>query len=163
MRATLKANDLIGKPIVSIVDGEKVGVVKEVLIDPASLKATAILIGGPPGQGLLPFESVKSVGDDAIMIETTQMIQWATGPLSSAAGRTIHDLKKMKVMDSSGKEIGKVHEVEIDVPSGQIASVHISGGGVFGIGAHSADVNLAHIRAIGSELITVDVPVESVS
>ncbi len=154
----MNISELIGKPVVSMVDGEKVGVVKDVMIDADQLKATAILLGGIPGQGILPFEQVKSVGHDAITIDSAQAIQWATGHLSTAAGRKADELKKLPVMDSSGTALGGIQDIEIDVTTGRLLSMKVGGGGVFGIGGHSTVVGIAQIRAIGPAMITADVP-----
>jgi len=154
----MNISDLIGKPVVSMIDGEKVGVVKDLLVDPDNLRATALSLGGIPGQGLLPFEHIKSVGVDALTIETAQAIQWATGQLSTATGRPMHELKKLPVMDSSGTELGGIQDIEIDVSTGRLLSMKVGGGGVFGIGGHSTVVAIAQIRAIGAAMITADVP-----
>lgn len=154
----MNISELIGKPIVSMIDGEKVGVVKDLLIDSEQLKVTAVLLGGIPGQGLLPYEQVKSVGLDAMTIESAQAIQWSTGQLATATGRPMHDLKKLPVMDSSGTELGGIQDIEIDVSTGRLQSIKVGGGGVFGIGGHSTVVAIAQIRTIGAAMITADVP-----
>ncbi len=154
----MKISDLIGKPVVSMADGEKVGVVKDLVIDPEKLHATAFLLGGAPGQGFLPLEAVKSVGADAITIESAHLIKWATGQLSTATGREACDLKNLTVVDGSGTALGKLLEIYIDLPSGRIVSLHVSGGGVFGIGGHSTDIPAANVRTIGASLITAEPP-----
>jgi sporulation protein YlmC with PRC-barrel domain len=137
-------------------DGEKVGVVKNLLIDTDALQATAYLLGGPPGQGVLPFDKVKSVGEDAITIESAQLIKWATGQLSSSIGRESSELLKLTVVDGEGTNLGEVQDMEVDLHTGHISTFSVGGGGVFGIGGHTEDLPASAIRAIGPNLITAE-------
>lgn len=156
----MKVSEIIGKSVVSMSDGEKVGTVQDVIIDSGQLRATAIVLGGTPGQGYLPFETVKSIGNDAVTIETAQVIQWAT-QVNAATGRPTADLKKLPVMDASGTELGKLQDILVDIPSGQIVSLLVAGGGVFGIGAHRQEITSTHLRAIGPAFITAEIPAET--
>jgi sporulation protein YlmC with PRC-barrel domain len=151
----MNISDLKGKWIVSMTDGEKVGTVKDVLIDTERLRATALVIGGGPGQGLLPLDRVKSFGPDAITIENADGIQWATGQLHDDTGREASDLMKLRVMDGSGTVTGAVHELAVDLPSGNVLTLNVRKGGVFGIGAESVDVPVSDIVSIGASLVTV--------
>jgi sporulation protein YlmC with PRC-barrel domain len=151
----MKISDLRGMSIVSMADGERVGTVKDVLIDTGKLQATALVIGGEPGQGFLPLDRVKSFGPDAITVENADGIQWATGQLHDDAGREAGELMKLRVMDGSGTETGVVHELTVDLPSGNVLTLNVRKGGVFGIGADSFDVPASDIVSIGASLVTV--------
>jgi sporulation protein YlmC with PRC-barrel domain len=151
----MNISDLRGKWIVSMTDGEKVGTVKDVLIDTERLRATALVIGGGRGQGFLPLDRVKSFGPDAITIENADGIQWATGQLHDDTGREASDLMKLRVMDGSGTVTGAVHELSVDLPSGNVLTLNVRKGGVFGIGADRVDVPVSDIVSIGASLVTI--------
>jgi sporulation protein YlmC with PRC-barrel domain len=151
----MKISDLRGKPIVSMIDGERVGTVTDVLIDIGKLQATALVIGGDPGRGFLQLNRVKNFGPDAITIENADGIQWATGLLHDDAGREASDLMKLKVIDGTGTLTGAVHELSVDLPSGNVLTMNVRKGGVFGIGAESVDVPVSDIVSIGASLVTV--------
>jgi sporulation protein YlmC with PRC-barrel domain len=151
----MKISDLRGKPIVSMTDGERVGTVKDVLIDTGKLQATALVVGGGRGKGFLPLDRVKSFGPDAITIEDTDGIQWATGQLHDETGREASELMKLHVMDGSGTVAGAVHELTFDLPSGNVVTLNVRKGGLFGIGAETVDVAVSDIVSIGASLVTV--------
>ena len=151
----MKISDLRGNAIVSMADGERVGTVKDVLIDTGKLQATALLIGGRPGQGYLPLDRVKSFGPDAITIKNADGIQWVTGQLHDDSGREAGELTNLRVIDGSGTETGTVHEVTIDLPRGNVLTLSVRKGGVFGIGADNVDVPVSDIVSIGPSLVTV--------
>jgi len=151
----MKIGDLRGKPIVSMAGGEKVGTVKDVLIDTDKLLAMALVIGGGPGQGFLPLDRVKNFGPDAITVEDSNGIRWATGQLHDDTGREASALMKLRVIDGSGTVTGAVHELSIELPSGRVLTMNVRKGGVFGIGAESVDVPVSDIVSIGDSLVTV--------
>ena len=151
----MKISDLRGKPIVSMMDGERVGTVKDVLIDTSKLQATGLIVGGGRGDGILRLDGVKSFGPDAITIENADGIQWATGQLHDDTGREASELLKLRVMDGSGTVAGAVHELTIDLPSGNVVTLNVHKGGLFGIGADSVDVPALDIVSIGASLVTV--------
>jgi sporulation protein YlmC with PRC-barrel domain len=157
----MKISDLRGNAIVSMSDGERVGTVRDVLIDTGKLQATALVIGGRPGQGYLPLDGVKSFGPDAITIENADGIQWATGQLHDDSGREAGELMKLHVMDGSGTSTGTVHELTVDLPSGNVLTLSVRKGGVFGIGADNVDVPVSDIVSIGPSLVTVKTVIAS--
>lgn len=152
----MKISTIVEKSVVSMADGEIVGVVKDFHIDVDRLRATAIVLGGPNGLGLLPLNTVKSFGADAITIEDTQVIQWATGQISAASGREASTLKKLSVVDGDGNTVGELQDISLDLPGGQITSLQVGKGAVFGIGGHKEDIPTASIRMIGPSLITIE-------
>ncbi len=151
----MKISDLISMSIVSITDGERMGTVKDVLIDTGKLRATALILGGKSGKGFLSLDHVKSFGPDAITIEGADAIQWSTGQLHDDSGREAADLMKLSVVDDSGTEIGELHEITVDLPSGNVLTLSARKGGVFGIGAEFSDIPVEEIVSIGASLITV--------
>jgi sporulation protein YlmC with PRC-barrel domain len=157
----MKISDLRGNAIVSMTGGEKVGTVRDVLIDTTKLRATALVIGGRPGQGVLPLEHVKSFGPDAITIDNADGIQWATGQLHDDTGREAGELMKLGVIDGSGTSTGTVHDITVDLPSGDVLTLSVRKGGVFGIGSDNVDVPASDIVSIGDSLVTVKTIISS--
>ncbi|MHB8637567.1 MAG: PRC-barrel domain-containing protein [Fimbriimonadaceae bacterium] len=152
----MNVSALIGKPVISMSDGEKVGTVKDVLIDPDKLCATGYLLGGPSGQGFLQFDKVKGVGEDAITIEGAQLIKWATVQRSKSTGREARELMKLTAVDGAGTALGALQDLRLDMKSGRVVSVQVGGGGLFGIGGHSVDIPASAVRAVGPSLVTIE-------
>jgi sporulation protein YlmC with PRC-barrel domain len=141
------------KAVVSLADGERIGEVDDLLIDPVTLRFAALVIKGDNGQSLLPREHIKVVGEDAITIESVSATQ--SGPNSLPGLQSFSELSGNKVVDSQGTLIGHLHDFEIDSKTGDIASLDVHSGGVLGLGAHSHHVPASAICSIGPELITV--------
>lgn len=144
---------LVGKRVVSLGDGAQVGTVKDLVFHGLLLKS--LLVKGEHGEGLLPFASILKNGPDAITIDSYSLIDWNAGKSIEPNNVTSHDLYKLTVVDSEGKDLGKVHDIVLD-PAGSIQELVVRTEGVFGIGSHETVVPKSGIRTIGAALITVD-------
>ena len=145
--------EFMGKKVVSLSDGEKLGKVKDLIF--TGLKLTDLVVKGERGEGLLPFKNLSANGPDAIMVETYALIDWNVGPALTPESRTAHELEKLKVVDDKGKMIGHMHDYTMDT-NGVIEEISVRTEGVFGIGAIETIVPSKRVRAIGSDLITVE-------
>lgn len=75
---TVKFSDLRAKEVINIGDGERLGFVSDVTIDTVSGKISSIsvpgayrLLGliGREEDKVIPWESIKKIGDDLIIVE----------------------------------------------------------------------------------------------
>ncbi len=73
-----KITELSSKDIINLKDGAKLGAVKDVHVDMVEGKVRAIILEGPrkyfrlPGTGgdiVVPWEKVKKIGVDAVLVE----------------------------------------------------------------------------------------------
>jgi len=149
-----KVSDLIGRPVVSMAGGIKVGAVKDVLIDTDTLTASALLISGDSGRGGLPYAQILAIGPDAVTIENADTIFWASAN-KPGPGTEANDIKGLPVVNVSGTTIGNVHDLEL--LGDRVHSIEVRTGGVFGIGAHDSLITTPDIRSIGPKLVTVEI------
>jgi sporulation protein YlmC with PRC-barrel domain len=150
----MNEKDLLGKSVVSMGDGARVGKVKDLIF--RGIQLHSLVLRGEKGEGLLPYERIGKNGPDAITIESYTMVDWNVGKISEPETREIGDLRKLSVVDSDGKMLGHLHDLELS-ESGLIQEVSVQTEGVFGIGAHKTRFRGSQIRAMGPKLITVDV------
>ncbi|RYG38472.1 hypothetical protein EON81_03505 [bacterium] len=149
----LKVSELLGKAVIGMADGAKLGTVKDVLIDVTSLSATALLVSGEAGQGNLPLERISGIGADAVTVESSQALLMSpqTGTLRPAT-----EIKGLPVVDVTGNAIGNVHDMTLY--GDKVESIEVRSGGLFGIGANDSIIPVTALRSIGSKLVTVEVP-----
>jgi uncharacterized protein YrrD len=71
-----RATDLIGKPVVSANTGEKLGTVSDLLIDEAGHGIVGLVLrhGLMKAEDVLPAEAVQTLGTDAIVSRTGELI-----------------------------------------------------------------------------------------
>jgi uncharacterized protein YrrD len=68
-----KSQEIIGLPVFSIVDGRKIGQVKDLVINPEEGKVDFILVSNGSwyvGARVLPFKAVLGVGEHAVTTES---------------------------------------------------------------------------------------------
>lgn len=148
-------SDLVGRPVVSMSAGTKVGTVKDVLIDTEKMIATALLVSGAEGRGGLPFERILAIGSDAVMIDDAATIFWASAT-NPGPGREANDIKGLPVVNVDGEKLGTVYDIEL---LGQtVDTLDITAGGVFGLGADRRKIPHEAVRSIGPKLITIELP-----
>lgn len=118
----IRASDLLGLPVVDLVQAEKLGAVEEIVLDPDGRRIAAFAVknGSVPGRRkrrLVPAERVYAIGPEALTLEQVgglpdQPEVDGLPTLSELAGR--------KVLSRHGKLLGSVCDVLLDEENGQI-------------------------------------------
>jgi sporulation protein YlmC with PRC-barrel domain len=158
----MKASGLKNKAVVSMADGVQIGRVEDVLFDTAALRVAALVLTTTGGRSVLPFAAVRSLGADAVTVESAT----ATQAASDQAGmgnllRSLGDLIGLKVVNGEGAYLGDVRDVTIEQASGALTELEAHSGGMLGLGGTGVTIPASAIRGIGPELVTVDMPAPS--
>lgn len=69
-----RTSDLIGKPVVSIQGGEKLGTVTDLLLDEGRLVGLVLRHGWMNQEHVLPAAAVQTFGTDAVVSRTSELI-----------------------------------------------------------------------------------------
>lgn len=143
---------LKGMAIVSVSEGSRLGRVEEILIDTSGLQIGALKIAHDGQQFMIPFPLIKSVGSDAITVESSQVTQ-----AGNAAGGlvSLREFKKLKMVDETGTLLGVVSSVDFDQLTGKLVQLSVRKGGMLGLGGTTTTVDTGQVRGIGREVITV--------
>lgn len=151
----MNPDKLKGVAVVALDDGARLGRVSGSLFDRATLQLRAIQVKGD-GQGfIVPFEQVRTIGVDAVMVGSSHDSQAASSAGEYAQLIDYGAIKKLKVVDSAGTYAGTIHGLEVDPASGKTLRLVVHKGGVLGLGGETTTVEGSAITGIGPELITV--------
>jgi len=155
----MKASELKNKAVVSMADGVQIGRVEDVLFDTAALRVAALVLTTSGGRSVLPFAAVRSLGADAVTVESATLTQPPADP--AGAGnllRSLTDLIGLKAVNGEGAYLGEVRDVTIEQATGALTELEAHSGGVLGLGGTGVTIRASSIRGIGPELVTVDMP-----
>jgi len=124
-----KSVDILGLPIISIIEGRELGTSKSLVINPMQGAVAAIVVEDGKswylGAKLLPFSSISGLGENALIVEGSNNIL----PIANAPDLEellAADVKVIgaKVVTRTGRIEGKVTEISID-DSGKIVSCEL--------------------------------------
>lgn len=149
----MNVEKLKGMSVVSVSEGSRLGRVADVLLEPRVLEIGAIKIEHEGQSFVIPYNLIKSVGTDAITVESSQATQTDGGSFGTLVG--INDFKKLKVVDESGTLYGTIAHVEVDTATGKVGSFKAHKGGMLGLGGTTTEVTADQVRGIGPEVVTV--------
>lgn len=155
----MKAQAIKNVSVVSMADGTKVGEVQELLFDTTKLRLAALLLSASGSKSLLPFEAVRSFGDDVITVENVSVTQGVEGNATVGALRTLKELASLRVINGEGTWLGDVRDIEVTVKDGAVEQINAHKGGMLGLGGTTTTVPAAAIRGIGPKVITVDLAI----
>jgi len=116
----VRASDLLGLPVVDLVQAEKLGKVEEIVVDPDARRLCAFVIKDGRirrRNRALPAQRVYAIGPEALTLET---VTGAPDEADVAALPTLGELAGRKVLSRHGKLLGSVSDILIDEDSGQI-------------------------------------------
>jgi uncharacterized protein YrrD len=96
---TKRATDVIGRPVVSADSGRKLGTVGDLLLDDAGTEVVGLVVrhGRLRGEDVLPAASVHSLGPDAVVSSTDELID----------GREWRDRESIRHHDKTEEKIGE--------------------------------------------------------
>ncbi len=119
-----KSQEIIGLPVFSIVDGRKIGQVKDLVINPEEGKLDFILVSNGSwyvGARVLPYKAVMGIGEHVVTTESEHLLSNIndTSSANTLLQRNI-ELKGNRVLTNRGNLIGVISEYEVDEASGKI-------------------------------------------
>lgn len=122
-----KSQEIIGLPVFSVMDGKKIGQVKDLVLNPEEGKLDFILVSNGSwysGARVLPYKSVMGIGLHAVTTESDSLMTniSETASAHSLLQRNI-EIKGNKVLTNRGNLIGIVIEYEVDETNGKITKL----------------------------------------
>jgi len=152
---TMSSDRLKGFPVVSLTEGLKLGTVEAALFDPATLALRAFRVTGDGQTFLMPLAGVGTIGPDAVMVESSRVTRAATAEGEFGGLVDFDTLKRLKVVDAAGTLLGTLHDLDVDLLTGQPLTLTVHKGGFLHRGGATVTVAGAAIRSVGRDLITV--------
>lgn len=129
----LSYNKTIGLPVITIKTGEKLCKVKDFVIDYQNGKFLGIL-GLRAGflfsaKFFVRAENIKKFGENAVMVENATVLEnpYQNAKVANLIKEKIK-IKDNKVLTESGSDLGEVRNHEVDLISGKLAKIIVSGG-----------------------------------
>lgn len=126
-----KSKTLLSMRIISLEEGQQIGRVRGIVVDPDNFTIAALVTDKQGWFGdykVVPFEKVISIGDHAITIDKKSSIEKPSN-LPEIAKLMKHKLPILgaKVFSESGTLLGIVDELLYETENGAIDSLEISG------------------------------------
>ena len=127
-----KGKEVIGRKVVTLDGGERVDSVRDLIFDEQGNRVLALLVdegGWFHAAKVIPFSSVRSIGEDAVMIASADDVVSARDDSTiSAAMESKSGLAGLNLLTSDGKELGRIADVFFDETSGQVVGYEATGG-----------------------------------
>ena len=125
----------MGLPVVTLDSGDAIGEVRDVLFDPSRSKVIGFTVRGrgllsPPLVGLLPVETVRAIGRDAVMITSETGVVGGRDGLDSAVDQQVEVIGR-EVVNDAGATLGEVVDVilEVERADAEVVGYEIEGEG----------------------------------
>jgi sporulation protein YlmC with PRC-barrel domain len=158
----VNSKHLKGLAVISIADGEKMGTIDRVLIDPASAKVSGFSVGhgggllampaDPGTEQLIDVDDIHALGQDAVTLRDKGAARGDQTTANEASLLDLDALTKLKVITEGGTYVGDLASVEIDERSFKLSELEVSPG-FFKSNRH---VPIDQVVNIGHELIVVN-------
>jgi uncharacterized protein YrrD len=151
---------LTGKPIISVTNGQRIGAVEDLLIDPSELKVAAIVTS----KGNLIKREVKAIPAtevqvwrmDAILVSQPDVVAREDKLPDLDKWQSISEhIKGRYVVSVNGTRIGQLDDVQIDT-AGRIVAYYLAQVVVQGPVAQSRQIPVEATRSLGKEVLVVD-------
>lgn len=154
-----KSKKFASMPVISLEEGQQIGVAKELVVDPAGKRVAALIIdqkGWFREQRFIPYHKISSVGNDAITIEMTSGVErTASFPEIIRLLKEPVEVVGARIVSESGSVLGFVDEYYVDTETGTIAGLEFSGNMLNSVVKGRAFLDINFVRTMGKEVVVV--------
>lgn len=148
---------LVGREVIAIESGRKLGQIDRILIDPDAKKIDWIVVR-PAGKSMLeepgpmkaiPVDQIRALGEDVVTVPSDEVLQ----PLSAPANHLVAfaAIKNEAVMTEGGKKLGELSDITFDDQTLDLESMEISQGLLSG----KSSIAATEIISLGEDVIVV--------
>lgn len=128
----IKGSSLFNKPIVTYSDGERIERVRDIIFDVRTNRVLGFLVdeGGLFASArALPFNRIRSIGADAITVDSSDAIIAADQDKAiNAILEEYQPVRGLQVMTEDGKDLGTIANLFFNESSGDIEGYEVTGG-----------------------------------
>ncbi len=128
-----KAKSLLGLSVITHADGKNLGTVRDLIFSDNSQKLLALLLSDRELFGMIdamcvPWNQVREVGSDALMVESDQSLQKVHADAIVAESYDArHSIDGKQLTTDQGEKVGYVSDLYLD-DSGYVSAFEVSGG-----------------------------------
>lgn len=154
-----KIRDLLGLPVLEIENGTQIGEVQEVIIDIDQASVRGIILSNAnwfTNEQGIEFRNLHSIGRDAVMVRTQDVIQEAS--LFSASDNKVYHLGELldkHVITESGLQIGILADMIFEPTTGEIKAYNISDGVITDLLYGRMSLPLPQAQIVGQDKVIV--------
>lgn len=156
----IAAKSIIGMPVYSLNDGETLGAVKQLIIDPTQKQLLALAVdkkGWYKDIRIIPAEKIHQIGNDAITIsERSAAARAANLPQLVKHMNQANNLIGNRLISDDGQTLGKVEEYYLDAENKLICRLDVVSNRRDEAVSGRASVPGHYIISIGSAAIMID-------
>jgi uncharacterized protein YrrD len=157
----IKAQSVIGKPVLSRADGQKLESVKDIVIGKDHTHVIALLIheGGLFSKPtVVPFANVVSFGKDAVVItESNAATRPDHVPEVAQALEMNEKLGGKAIFSETGEQHGKLADIYFDDKTGSITGVDVTDLGPGSASKSVAFLDISDIISFGADAVVISV------
>ncbi|MCW2277021.1 PRC-barrel domain-containing protein [Heliophilum fasciatum] len=155
----LASKELLQRPIITLEEGQHIGTVHGLIVDPKTLEVLALQVeqrGLFREQKVIPYGKIHSIGDAAIIIDRSSHVQRSTNlPHLFQLMRERSALIGNRVLTTGGQKLGIIEDYYFEPQSGRILFFDIRGSWKQGWLNGSVRMPARCIRTISSEMVLV--------
>lgn len=127
----IKASKVIGVPVFTIREGKRIKEIQEVIYHPKQNKIAAFIVdngGWFSGSQVILFEDIVVLGEDAVLVDTAQVLKKASDVQSDIETITKSEkyLTDTQIITEKGEELGKVTDIYFDTKTGVVEEFEVS-------------------------------------
>ena len=152
-----KSKKFIGMPVISLAEGQQIGTVRGLVVDPVRQRIAALIIeqkGWFKEQKFAPYGKVHSIGNDAITIDQTGHVEKGNSlPEILTLYKDRINLIGCKVLAENGTQLGMVDEYFVEERTGAIAGLELSGSLLNSLISGRVFLDIGFVRTLGKELV----------
>lgn len=152
-----KSKNFITLPVISIEDGQQLGYVKDLVINPIKTEISGLIVeqkGWFKEQKIIPYNKVQYIGDDALTIEKSSNVEKpANLPEIISLIKERNLIISSKVITETGLFLGFVNEFFVDETTGKITALEIKGPLINNLLHGHANMDIGYIRTIGHDIL----------
>jgi uncharacterized protein YrrD len=155
----IKAQSIIGKPVLSRADGERLDSVKDVIIGKDHTHVIALIIseGGLFSKPtVVPINNVVNFGKDAVVITDKQAATKADHVPEVAEALDVNKkLGGKAVFSETGEQHGKLADIYFDEKTGSITGVDVTDLGPGSASKQTAFLDMSDVISFGTDAVVI--------
>ena len=121
----MRATEIMKRKVMDVAGGTTIGSITGMLIDSDQRQVVALEVGGGllSRPDYLPFRSIKSIENDVLTISSSGVL---VGRGEFKTARLVGDINSRQVFTEDGKNLGTIHEYDVDITNGEITGITVA-------------------------------------